>query len=67
MYYMTPDWDVMVVEITTTPTFHAGTPTLLFKSPAPFVTGRPEGRMSVSRNGQRFAFTINVPVSISTR
>ena len=33
MYYLTPDWEVMAVDVTTTPAFQAGTPRLLFKLP----------------------------------
>jgi hypothetical protein len=66
MYYLTPDWEVMAVEVTTTPTFQAGTPRLLFKLPGP-VLGNPQQWRNVSRDGQRFVFTINVPVTISAR
>jgi Tol biopolymer transport system component len=66
MYYLTPDWEVMAVDITTTPRFQAGTPRLLFELPGPLV-GNPDVWKNVSRDGQRFVFTINVPVSISAR
>jgi len=66
MYYLTPDWEVMAVEVTTTPTFQAGTPRLLFKLPGPLL-GNPQQWKNVSRDGQRFVFTINVPVSVSAR
>ena len=70
MYYLTPEWEVMAVDVTTTttPTFQAGTPRLLFKLPGPLpLLGRPYQWKSVSRDGQRFVFTINVPVSVSAR
>jgi len=66
MYYLTPDWEVMAVDVTTTPTFQAGTPRLLFKLPGPLV-GNPDVWKNVSRDGQRFVFTINVPASVSAR
>jgi Tol biopolymer transport system component len=71
MYYLTPDWEVMAVDVTTTPTFKAGTPRLLFKLPVglpgPFLFGNPQQWKNVSRDGQRFVFAINVPVSLSAR
>jgi len=54
------------VEVTTTPTFQAGTPRLLFKLPGP-VGGTPQQWKNISSDGQRFVFTINVPVSVSAR
>jgi serine/threonine-protein kinase len=66
MYYLTPEWEVMAVDVTTTPTFQAGTPRLLFKLPGPLV-GNPLQWKNVSRDGQRFVFTTNVPVSVSAR
>ncbi len=71
MYYLTPDWEVMAVDATTTPTFQAGTPRLLFKVPvkvpAPFLFGDPQQWKNVSRDGQRFVFVTNVPVSWPAR
>jgi len=68
MYYLTPDWEVMAVDVTTTPTFQAETPRLLFKLPGPLpLVGQPYQWKNVSRDGQRFVFTINVPVSLSAR
>jgi Tol biopolymer transport system component len=64
LYYITPEWEVMAVDVTTGPAFQAGTPRLLFKLPGPLV-GFPRG--NVSRDGQRFVFAINVPVSMSAR
>ena len=65
MYYLTPDWEMMAVDVTTTPTFQAGTPRLLFKLPRPLIGGLQW--KNVSRDGQRFVFTIDVPVSVSAR
>jgi Tol biopolymer transport system component len=71
MYYLTPDWQVMAVDITTAPTFQAGAPRLLFKVPVglpgPFLFGNPQQWRNVSSDGQRFVFTINVPASITAR
>jgi hypothetical protein len=66
LYYLTPDWEVMAVEVTHTPTFQAGTPRLLFKLPGPLV-GNPQQWRNVSRDGQRFVFAINVPASVTAR
>ena len=66
MYYLTPDSEVMAVEVTTTPTFQAGVPRLLFRLPGPML-GNPPQWNNVSRDGQRFVFAINVPVSVSAR
>jgi hypothetical protein len=67
LYYLTPGWEVMAVDITTTPTLQAGTPRLLLKLPGPVSEVRPYQLCNVSRDGQRFVFTINVPVSVSAR
>lgn len=66
LYYLTPDWEVMAVDVTTAPTFQAGTPRLLFKLPGPLV-GNPQQWRNVSRDGQRFVFTMNVPVRVAAR
>lgn len=62
LYYMTPDWEVMAVDVTTDPAFQAGAPRLLFALPAP-LTGSAVVGSNVSPDGQRFVFTVNVPVS----
>jgi serine/threonine-protein kinase len=67
LYYLTPEWEVIAVQVTTTPTFQAGTPRLLFKLPGP-VTGPSAAHWkNVSRDGQRFVFTMNVPASLVAR
>ena len=66
LYYLTHDWEMMAVDVTTTPTFQAGTTRLLFTLPAP-VPGNPKQWKSVSPDGQRFVFTTTVPVSVSAR
>jgi hypothetical protein len=66
LYYLTPDWEVMAVDVTTTPTFHAGTPRLLFTLPGR-LDGNPEQWKNVSRDGQRFVFAIDVPESAPGR
>jgi len=53
---------VMSVDITTTPTFSAGTPKLLFKLPGPI--GGNLG--NISRDGQRFVFAVNVSAASNT-
>ena len=65
MYFLQPDPKtadvyVMAVDITTTPTFKAGAPRLLFKLQGP-VPGNPLQWKSASSDGQRFVFAVNVP------
>jgi len=57
MYYMTRDWEVMAVDVTTTPAFQAGTPRLLFKLPGP-LPGNPAQWKNVSSDGQQFIFAM---------
>ncbi len=66
LYYMTPEWEVMAVDVTTTPTFQAATPRLLFKLPGP-LRGDPRRWTNVSPDGQRFVFLIDVPVILERR
>lgn len=66
LYFLTTDWEVMAVDVTTTPSFKMGTPKLLFKLPGPLV-GNPQQWRNVSRDGQRFVFSINVPVNPTAR
>jgi hypothetical protein len=66
MYYLNPESEVMAVEVTTTPTFQAGTPRLLFKLPGPLFRN-PGQWGNVSRDGQRFVFAVNVPASVTAR
>jgi len=63
LFYLTPDWEVMAVNVTTAPTFQAETPRLLFTLPGHLV-GNPLQWKNVSRDGQRFVFAIDVPVSV---
>ena len=56
------DLHLMSVDITTTPTFSAGTPKLLFKLPGPL-----NGNLgNISRDGQRFVFAVNVSAAPTT-
>ena len=57
MYFLNRDWEVMAVDVTTTPTFQAGTPRLLFKLPGP-MPGNPAQWKNVSPDGQRFIFAM---------
>jgi len=59
IYFLTRDWEVMAVDVTTTPTFQAGTPRLLFKLAGP-LPGNPPQWNNVSRDGQRFVFAMPV-------
>ena len=51
LYFMTRNWEIMAVEVTTAPTFQAGTPRLLFKVPGP-LPGPPGSY--ITRDGERF-------------
>ena len=57
LYYMTRNWEVMAVDIETTPTFKAGTPRMLFSLPGP-LPGNPQQWKNVSPDGQRFLFAM---------
>jgi Tol biopolymer transport system component len=59
MYFMTRDWEVMAVDVSTTPTFQAGTPKVLFKLQGP-LPGNPGQWKNVSRDGQRFIFAMPI-------
>ena len=50
LYFMTRNWEVMAVEVTTTPTFKAGAPRLLFSLPGP-LPGNPMQWKNVSKDG----------------
>jgi len=58
LYYMTRDWEVMAVDVTTSPTLQVGTPKLLFKMQGP-LSGNPTQWSNVSRDGQKFVFAVN--------
>lgn len=64
LYYLTTDWEVMAIDVTTTPVFEAGTPKLLFKLPGP-LPGNPKQWKSVTPDGKRFVFVLYVPASIT--
>jgi hypothetical protein len=57
LYFMTRNWEVMAVEVSTTPTFKAGTPRLLFSLPGP-LPGNPMQWKNVSKDGDRFIFAM---------
>ena len=57
LYYMTRDWEVMAVDITTSPTFKAGAPRKLFQLPGP-LPGNPMQWKNVSPDGERFIFAM---------
>ena len=61
MYFMTRDWEVMAVDVTTSPSFQAGTPRLLFNLPGP-LPGNPSQWKNVSSDGERFVFAMPVAV-----
>jgi Tol biopolymer transport system component len=57
LYFMTRNWEVMAVDVETTPTFKAGTPRMLFSLPGP-LPGNPMQWKNVSQDGQRFIFAM---------
>jgi hypothetical protein len=71
LIYLTPDWEVMAVDVTTTPTFETGTPRILFTLPAGRLRGSffgdPQQWKNVSQDGERFVFAMDVPVSTVAR
>jgi Tol biopolymer transport system component len=66
MYFMTRDWEVMAVDVTTVPTFQAGTPRLLFKLPGP-LPGNPAQWKNVSPDGERFVFAMPTTAAAPAR
>jgi eukaryotic-like serine/threonine-protein kinase len=54
LYYMTPDWKLMAVEVTTNPVFQAGAAKLLFQAPQQPSVSVTEGDYTV--DGKRFLF-----------
>ena len=65
MYFLQPDpkntdVHVMAVDVAATPTFKTGTPRRLFTLTGP-VPGNSLQFKSVSSDGQRFVFAVNVP------
>lgn len=57
LYFMTRTWDVMAVDVETTPTLKIGTPKKLFSLPGP-LPGNPMQWKNVSADGQRFLFAM---------
>lgn len=57
LYFMTRNWEVMAVDVTTTPTLKAGTAQMLFEFPGP-LPGNPMQWKNVSHAGQRFLFAM---------
>ena len=60
LYYMTRDFEMMAVDVSTAPSFKAGTPKMLFKLPSQPL-GNPSQWNNVSRDGQRFVFSMPAP------
>ena len=62
LYYLSADSQVMAVDVTTTPDFHAGTPKALFSVPEAFfrLSTTPGNLADVSPDGKRFLFALPV-------
>jgi eukaryotic-like serine/threonine-protein kinase len=59
LYYLTLDWKVMEVDVTTNPTFQAGSPKFLFQ--APQQAGNAAGNVgSYTADGKRFLFSVPI-------
>lgn len=57
LYFISRDWEVMAVDVTTAPALTVGPPRLLFKMPGP-LPGNPLQWKNVSKDGQRFIFSM---------
>jgi Tol biopolymer transport system component len=57
LIYLNRDFELMAMDVSTTPTFQAGSPKLLFKLPSRQTAISPDG---ISRDGQRFVFGMPV-------
>lgn len=66
IYFLTRDWEVMAVDVTTAPTFQAGTPRLLFKLPGP-LAGNPSQWKNISPDGERFIFAMPPATAAAAR
>jgi Tol biopolymer transport system component len=62
LIYMNRDFELIALDVSTTPTFQAGAPKVLFKLASPQTAISPDG---ISRDGQRFVF--GMPVSPGAR
>jgi Tol biopolymer transport system component len=73
LYYVSSEGGVMAVDVNTTPSFHAGSPTLLFRLPETFPLNRTNypdcscagaggcEQGSISRDGNTFVFAVPTP------
>jgi Tol biopolymer transport system component len=66
LYFMTRNWEVMAVDVETTPAFKAGTPRMLFSLPGP-LPGNPMQWKNVSKDGQQFLFAMPVTAPAAAR
>jgi Tol biopolymer transport system component len=65
IYYLSRDNKFMAVEISSSPSFHAGEPKMLFPAPAGFVRGTTPGAFAdASPDGKRFLMAL--PVALNT-
>jgi Tol biopolymer transport system component len=62
LYFMTRNWEVMAVDVESTPTFKVGTPRMLFSLPGP-LPGNALQWKNVSPDGQRFLFAMPTTAS----
>ena len=57
LYFLSRDWEVMAVDVTTTPSLQVSAPKVLFKMQGP-LSGNPTQWKNVSADGQRFVFAV---------
>jgi len=64
IYYLSRDSKFMAVDISTSPSFHAGEPKMLFVAPAGFVRGNTPGAFAdASPDGKRFLMALPLAVN----
>jgi len=65
IYYLSRDAKIMAVDVSTSPSFHAGEPKVLFETPAGFVRSQTPGALAdAAKDGKRFLLVM--PVARST-
>jgi roadblock/LC7 domain-containing protein len=61
IYYLSRDGKIMAVDVSTSPSFHAGEPKVLFEAPAGFVRSNTPGALAdAAKDGKRFLLVMPV-------
>jgi hypothetical protein len=67
IYYLSQDGKIMAVEVSTSPSFHAADPKVLFETPAGFVRGNTPGALAdAAADGKRFLLVTPVTRATAT-